>query len=133
MQGTPTPVVGFLPIVEWEPFLLAMPDQEFASYLRRGIESGFRIGYDWRAGPPAECRSNLKSVQDNTKAVDAYIEAEVKVGKLAPVQRSSVHRSPIGLIPKPHQPGRFRLIVDLSAPKDRTECQRRDSIRALLT
>ena len=26
------------------------------------------------------------------------------------------HHSPIGLIPKPHQPGRWRLIVDLSAP-----------------
>ena len=28
-----------------------------------------------------------------------------------------VHTSPIGLIPKPHCPGKFRLIVDLSAPR----------------
>ncbi len=28
-----------------------------------------------------------------------------------------MHCSPIGIIPKPHQPGKFRLIVDLSAPK----------------
>lgn len=28
-----------------------------------------------------------------------------------------IHVSAIGLIPKPHQPGRFRLIVDLSAPE----------------
>ena len=27
-----------------------------------------------------------------------------------------VHTNPIGIIPKPHQPGKFHLIVDLSAP-----------------
>ena len=30
---------------------------------------------------------------------------------------SRVHTRPIGLIPKPHCPGKFHLIVDLSAPK----------------
>ena len=29
---------------------------------------------------------------------------------------SSIHTSPIGIIAKPHQPGKFRLIVDLSSP-----------------
>lgn len=30
---------------------------------------------------------------------------------------STTRRNPIGIIPKPHQPGRYRLIVDLSAPR----------------
>ena len=32
----------------------------------------------------------------------------------------AVHKSPVGIIPKPHQPGKFRLIVDLSAPEGRS-------------
>ena len=36
---------------------------------------------------------------------------------MAPPQLAGrVHTNPIGIIPKPHQPGKFRLIVDLSAP-----------------
>ena len=31
---------------------------------------------------------------------------------------AETHTNPIGLIPKPHQPNKFRLIVDLSAPSD---------------
>ena len=29
-------------------------------------------------------------------------------------------KNPIGIIPKPHQPGKFRMIVDLSAPRERS-------------
>lgn len=50
--------------------------------------------------------------------VDHYLAEEVAAGKLRPASASCrVHTSPIGLIPKQHQPGRFRLIVDLSAPE----------------
>ena len=45
-------------------------------------------------------------------------QEEVAVGRLVPVQASNVVQiSPIGIIPKSSQPGKFRLIVDLSAPQ----------------
>lgn len=31
-----------------------------------------------------------------------------------------VHTSRIGVIPKKHQPGKFRLIVDLSSPRGKS-------------
>ena len=38
--------------------------------------------------------------------------------KISPYQNGFVHCSPIGIIPKQHQPDKYRLIVDLSAPMD---------------
>ena len=78
---------------------------------------GFKIGFN----PSHILHSpsgNLQSVNHNPRAVTHYIEAEVSAGKLFSVPPSlEVHKNPFGLIPKPHQPGKFRLIVDLSAPQ----------------
>ena len=50
--------------------------------------------------------------------VDSYINSELVNTKIARLQQShTLHTSPIGIIPKSSQPGKFRLIVDLSAPK----------------
>ena len=40
------------------------------------------------------------------------------MGRLVQLSQGTIpiRRNPIGIIPKPHQPGKFRLIVDLSAP-----------------
>ena len=52
--------------------------------------------------------------------MDAYIQDELAAGRLighiSPNQVQECHINPIGSIPKPHQPGRWRLIVDLSSP-----------------
>ena len=39
------------------------------------------------------------------------------VGPIPPALQSQCHVSPIGVIPKPHQPGKWRVIVDLSSPR----------------
>ena len=58
----------------------------------------------------------VRSMQCST--VSQYIAGEVVEGSLAMVPPDvRVHTSPIGLILKPHCPGKFCLIVDLSAPK----------------
>ena len=107
---------GNIPINEWEPFLARHPDQVFAAYLRRGFTEGFRIGFDCttrlRKAP-----QNFRSVQANPATVEQYIEAELAAGRLVESAAPMTRRNPIGIIPKPHQPGRFRLIVDLSAPR----------------
>ena len=99
------PLSGFLPIQVWEPFLASYPDQIFASYLRRGITWGFRIGFNpsSRLKPSA---GNFRSMVSNGASADNYIATEVAVGKLRPVPPGySTHISPLGLT---HQPGKFR-------------------------
>ena len=61
------------------------------------------------------------SVRQHPQLVQAHIAEEVAARRLlGPLPEHLAllcHTSPIGLIPKPHQPGRWRLIVDLSAPR----------------
>ena len=108
----------FLPLEAWEPFPITHPDQAFADYLCRGMRSGFRIGFDPKAVKLKQCSRNLKSVSENPSVVDEYLRAELETGKIRlHSSESKLNCSPIGIVPKPHQPGKFRLIVDLSAPK----------------
>ena len=109
-------IIGFLPIAAWEPFLCCYPDQRFAAFLRRGITSGFRIGFN-QSSPLHTNHRNHSSVSRLASQVDAYIAEELAAGKLRRItQPIGIHTSPIGLIPKRNRPGKFRLIVDLSAP-----------------
>ena len=122
---------GFLPLEAWLPYLCSHPDQRFAAWLKRGILHGFRIGCR-RESVLRSCSENMRSVFQNTEVVDKYIGTEVKAGKLMPVSlalEQSIHISPIGIIPKPHQPGKFRLIVYLSSPE---ACSVNDAIEAEL-
>ena len=109
-------LTGFLPLPRWQPFLQAHPDQAFAEFMRRGITHGFRVGFD----PINRLKSapqNFHSVRDNPLTVHKYIADEVAQGRLVKRPGVDIRRNPIGIIPKPHQPGKFRLIVDLSAPR----------------
>lgn len=120
----PTHVEGFLPLEAWDLFLNYHPDREFADFLHRGIANGFRIGY--RTAPHScllkQAPGKHKSVHANPDEVDKYILAEVSEGRLfKPQSATDIHVNPISIIPKPHQPGKFRLIVDLSAPAGGSE------------
>ena len=63
----------------------------------------------------------MPSAIANPEVVDKYIAEEVGAGKLQavtnPAEVAHTYCSPLGIIPKPHQPGKFRLIVNLSAPE----------------
>ena len=64
----------------------------------------------------------MSSAHDNPEVVQKYIDCEVEAGRLLPAQGSTtnpiaqIHTSPFGVIPKRHQPEKWRLIVDLSSP-----------------
>ena len=116
IQAHIIPVHGFLPLERWDQYLHLHPDQVFAAFLRRGIQSGFRIGFD-RSKRLSNCTNNHQSVKDNKMVVESYVMREVANSKLSPSAMKGIHCSPIGIIPKPHQPGKYRLIVDLSAPQ----------------
>ena len=107
-------------MANWDPFLARYPDQVYAVFLRRGFLSGFRIGFN-PTQKLRRARSNLESVKTYQIpiVVSDYIAAEVAAGKLRLVHPSEAHLahvSPIDIIPKLHQVGKYRLIVDLSSP-----------------
>ena len=116
-DSTVTPIQGFLPLNRWDQYLKLHPDQSFANFIRRGIISGFRIGFDRNKVSLKQCANNHQSVDDDRQVVDRYIDLEVANGKLRVSTSKVVHCSPIEIIPKPQQPGKYRLIVDLSAPQ----------------
>ena len=56
-------------------------------------------------------------MEENPSAVRDYLDGELRETTIrSAFLGETVHVSPIGLIPKGGQPGKFRLIVDLSSP-----------------
>ena len=56
----------------------------------------------------------------NPQVIDSYLQSEVQTGRVAgPFSQPPLpvlHVSRFGVIPKRHQPGKWRLILDLSSP-----------------
>ena len=110
-----TPIV----LPEWERWLAQFPDARLANYLLQGFSSGFRIGYNRSSRSSSRCRGNMLSAREHPEVILDYMQSEQQqgrlVGPLGPgVQH--VHTSPFGVIPKHNQPGKWRLITDLSSP-----------------
>ena len=104
----------------WALALHPHPDHAFVSYLVEGIRHGFHVGL----GGTVSLRSakrNMGSAVQNAEVVSEYLAKERLAGRVlgpvARVVRDSVHLNRFGVIPKPHQPGKWHLIVDLSHPK----------------
>ena len=114
--GAPPMVSGFLPLSEWDPFLRLLPDKRWSDYLRRGITFCFRIGV-----PPSAILTpiptNNQSALLMASAVDKYIADKLTAGTLYPSVSGGNQISPIGFIPKKNCPGKYRMIVNLSAPE----------------
>ena len=62
---------------------------------------------------------NMRSASEHPEPIDAYVESELSSGRMIKVAADSpgLRISRFGVIPKPHQPGKWRLITDLSSPK----------------
>ena len=63
---------------------------------------------------------NLCSAADHPSVIQDYLHSELAAGRVtgpmvSPLP-SSTRTSPFGVIPKKHQPNKWRLIVDLSSP-----------------
>ena len=96
-------------------------NKALVQYILSGIKEGFGIGFDYGKASCKSAKSTLLSAETNPDVVTAYLQEEVKLGRvLGPLQVGSipgVQVSPFGVIPKGHSPGKWRLIVDLSSPK----------------
>ena len=103
----------------WKACLQNHPDRLFALYISTGIQYGFRIGCNRECRlTPAE--SNMISAAAHPSVVADYISKELLKGRTIQWHSIPAQISRFGVIPKKHQPGQWRLIVDLSAPEGRS-------------
>ncbi len=113
-----------LRVREWERALQGHPDKGFVAYLLNGMRCGCRVGFNHRAVSLKSAKRNMRSAAEEPKVVDSYLAKERAAGRIiGPLSLpggEGVHVSRFGVIPKPHQPGKWRLIVDLSHPKGRS-------------
>ncbi len=123
-KGLPRSITTPLKLESWDPHLASHPDQEFGRCLITGIREGFRIGCTRDSLVLSQRLRNFPSVRQHPAIVAQYIDTERQAGHLdspiAPELQGHCQISSIGIIPKPHQPGKWRLIVDLSAPWGRS-------------
>lgn len=101
--------------------MAAHPDSFYKSYLLRGMTEGFRIGFQYQSSKCISSKANMLSATQNPEVVDKYLEKEIRLGRvIGPMEVGELpgaHVSRFGVIEKPHQPGKYRLIVDLSHPE----------------
>ena len=96
------------------------PDRAKATFVLQGIKDGFRLGCDKPVALKSARRNKLSAYQ-HSGVTDVYLDNEVRLGCVVgsfdapPVQ--NLHISSFGVIPKKGQPGKWRLIVDLSSPQ----------------
>ena len=106
----------------WSSHLACHPDGAFAEFILEGLRQGFRIGVQRSALNLRQARSNMPSSSRQLQLISSHLQAEVAAGRLLgtlpPALAALTHVSPLGLIPKPHKPGKWRLIVNLSALLD---------------
>ena len=118
-----------LHVDRWESLLAQHPDRYYMDYILTGIKEGFRVGFE-DVAPLSSARRNMHSATENFQVVSEYLAAEMSRGVLLGLfDRSEVlevHLNRFGVIPKSSQPGKWRLIVDLSHPEGKSV---NDSIR----
>lgn len=103
----------------WEAALVNHPDRAYVGYIIRGLLEGFRTGFQWGA-PLRSATANMPSTGLRPNVIREYIARELSKGRMiGPLPcswRPIVHVNRVGLVPKGHDSGKFRLITDLSFP-----------------
>ena len=115
----PVSVVSPLNVSQFTLDLAGHPDRQAVAYVLKGLQHGFHLGFQpARRLKPA--KKNKPSAFQNPKVIDDYLANEVARGRVAgpfpspPLPNLQV--SSFGVIPKKGQPGKWRLIVDMSSP-----------------
>ena len=111
----PTPLIWR----EWKEELVAHPDTEFSDILN-GITNGFTVGLNL-AVTYRPAASNMGSAMDYAAVVQDYLKKQVSLGRIiGPIsydaRAAGTQLSPLGVIPKSSQPGKWQLIADLPSP-----------------
>ena len=105
-----TPLV----IHEWRRQLLTHPDNMFQQYILEGLTNGFRIRFNYQALLPRSVQANMQSASRNAAVIEERLQTEISLGRVVgplPLEKYTfVHVSRFGVIPKNHQPGKWRMI-----------------------
>ena len=100
--------------------VLTHPDQSFVTYVLDGLQNGFRVGFNPASVSLKSATQNMPSASLQPSVIDDYLYTELAKGRVASRLSSPpflyLHISRFGVIPKKHQPGKWRLILDLSSP-----------------
>ena len=107
---------------EWRAELSNHPDKDFVAWLIQGLGQGFRIGFDYKSlKVGSKTVKNMRSAVTHPQPIDRYVQEELAAGRMIRLAESetdtAIHVSRFGVIAKPHQKGKWRLITDLSSPK----------------
>ena len=109
-----------LNVRHWSALLDVHPDKSPVGFFIAGISSGFRIGFNRPSTVLSSSRRNLNCALEHPDVVDRYLTEQLSYRRLAgpfkPLDIPNAHISRFGVIPKNHQPNKWRLIVDLSHP-----------------
>ena len=109
-----------LDVEAWSHALSRHPDEDFRSYVVPGLAQGFQVGFN-RAHELRSAWRNMPSADAHPTVVQSYIDKERRAGHIiGPLGAPNVRLNRIGVIPKGHTPGRWRLITDLSHPCDQS-------------
>ena len=108
-----------LKLAAWQKKLQNHSDKDYCKCILKGIEKGFCLGVDESASFTSSTQNMLLAKQ--SAAVIQSIETKkflkgiflVHLVATAP----AVHINCFGVIPKKHQPGKWRMITDLSFPE----------------
>ena len=119
--GVNTPVAAVSPLVlpEFMRELASYPAPKL-KFVIEGVRDGFHVGWEPTRVSLRPRSTNMRSAAEHPEVVDEYLAKEVSARRVAgPFDTPPVphlHISPFGVIPKKHQPGKWRLILDLSSP-----------------
>ena len=122
LVSTPLPPVSVVSPLKPEVFAAKLsqhPDQHLVAFVLDGLRNGFRLGFQ-HSKKLKSAKSNKASANQHSEVIDHYLANEVSLGRVAGPFSSppfpNLHVSSFGVIPKKGQPGKWRLIVDLSSP-----------------
>ncbi len=105
----------------WEECLAIHPDRAYVDFLVQGLREGFRIGFRHGSVSYHSAASNMQSADVHPEVIKDFLASELSAGQvLGPVDSDTarcVQVNRFGLVPKGHQLGKWRLIVNLSLPK----------------
>lgn len=94
-------------------------DRQTVAYVLEGLQHGFCLGFR-PARRLKAAKKNKSSAFQNPKVIDDYLANEVArcrvAGPFPSIPLPNLQISSFGVIPKKGQPGKWRLIVDLSSP-----------------
>ena len=100
------------------------PDRAKAEYVIAGLRHGFHLGFNSSSVSLRSAAGNMPSASLQPSVIDSYLQNELVKGRIAgpfptpPIP--NLHISRFGVIPKKHQPRKWRLILDLSSPTGAT-------------